>query len=139
MEDYSMRLSVASLLTLICGAILSVILIAASLVPATRASAQTVSVYVNGRQIQFDQPPVERDGHVFVPLRGVFENMHATVVYTNGSIDATAANGAMVHLAIGSHDTMVNGKPVTLYYAPFLVGGRTLVPLRFIAESLGAV
>jgi phospholipase C len=133
------KLSFAPLLTVLTSGAIALVLIVVSLVPATRASAQAPAVYVNGQQLQFDQPPVERAGRVFVPLRGIFETLNATVVYTNGSIDATSANGAMVHLAIGSHNTMVNGKPVTLYYAPFVVGGRTLVPLRFIAESLGAV
>ncbi|HEY6356698.1 MAG TPA: stalk domain-containing protein, partial [Vicinamibacterales bacterium] len=134
-----MTLSVASLLAALARVAVFAALIVASLAPANPASAQTPSVFINGKQIQFDQPPVERVGHVFVPLRGIFENLNATVVYTNGSIDATSASGAMVHLAIGSHDTTVSGKPVTLYYAPFVVGGRTLVPLRFIAESLGAI
>jgi phospholipase C len=104
------------------------------------ASAQAASVYINGRLIQFDQPPIERGGRIFVPLRGVFENLGASVVYndSNGAINATGANGTIVHLVVGSHDTTVNGKAVTLYYAPFVVAGRTLVPLRFIAESLGA-
>ena len=115
-----------------------VALIVSSAMPFERASAQDVTVNVNGKPIQFDQPPIVRGSRVFVPLRGVFENLGATVVYSNGVINATSANGAMVHLTIGSHDTMVNGKPVTLGYPPFVVAGRTLVPLRFIAESLGA-
>ena len=136
-----MKSSAASLLAVLAGAAFAALVISASLTPTVRAATEAVSVYVNGHQIQFDQPPVVRDGHAFVPLRGVFENMNATVVYnnSNGSIDATSASGAMVHLAIGSHDTTVNGKPFKLYYAPFVVGGRTLVPLRFIGESLGAV
>ncbi|HXM18274.1 MAG TPA: alkaline phosphatase family protein [Candidatus Tumulicola sp.] len=105
------------------------------------ASAQTAAVYVNGRLVQFDQPPIERGARIFVPLRGVFENFGATVVYnnSNGAINATSANGTLVHLVVGSHDTTVNGRTVSLFYAPFVVAGRTLVPLRFIAESLGAV
>lgn len=49
--------------------------------PERSASAQTAAVYVNGRLIHFDQPPIERGSRIFVPLRGVFENLGASVVY----------------------------------------------------------
>ena len=133
-----MRLSFGALAACLIAAF-AVALIVLSLAPAKKASAQSVAVYVNGKLISFDQPPIERESHVFMPLRSVFENLGATVVYANGSINATTSNGATVHLTIGSHDTLVNGKPATLGYPPFVVDGRTLVPLRFIAESLGAV
>jgi len=119
------------------GALIAAVFLASAFL-AVSSSARSASVYVNGRLMQFDQPPVERADHIFVPLRGIFEQLGASVVYNNGNINATGANGTMVHLAVGSHDTSVNGKAVALYYSPFVVAGRTLVPLRFIAVSLGA-
>lgn len=97
----------------------------------------TVAVVVNGSQMQFDQPPVERAGRVFVPLRGVFERLGATVVYDNGTINATG-NGRNVSLRIGSNQATVDGQTQNLDDAPFIVGSSTLVPLRFIAQALGA-
>jgi Copper amine oxidase N-terminal domain len=97
----------------------------------------TVAVVVNGQQMQFDQPPVERAGRVFVPLRGVFERLGATVVYDGGTINATG-NGRNVSLRIGSNQATVNGQMQTLDEAPFILGSTTLVPLRFIAQALGA-
>jgi len=44
-----------------------------------------------------------------------------------------------VALYIGSNVGYVNGYEVQLDVAPFIIGSRTLVPLRFISESLGAV
>ncbi len=101
------------------------------------AEAQSVSVVVNGQPVQFDQPPVVRAGRVFVPLRGVFERLGASVVYSNGQINATA-HGTSVSLTIGSLQATVGGRQETLDVAPFLVGERTLVPLRFVASALGA-
>ncbi len=101
------------------------------------AQAQNVNIIVNGQQVSFDQPPIERGGRVFVPLRGVFERLGATVVYDNGTINATG-NGRNIQLHIGSTSAIVNGQTTYLDVAPFLVGARTLVPLRFISESLGA-
>lgn len=110
---------------------------AAALFTAAPVGAQTVAVIVNGTTMTFDQPPIERAGRVFVPLRGVFERLGASVVYANGQINATG-NGRTISLQIGSTNATVNGQPVTIDVAPFLVGPRTLVPLRFIAQSLGA-
>jgi len=111
--------------------------LAAALLATGIALGQTVAVVVNGQTMTFDQPPIERAGRVFVPLRGVFERLGASVVYSNGQINATG-NGRTVSLQIGSTNATVNGQPVTVDVAPFLVGPRTLVPLRFIAQSLGA-
>src|SRR5579864_4319232 len=71
--------------------------------------AQNVTVVVNGQQVGFDQPPIERSGRVFVPLRGVFERLGASVVYDNGVINATG-NGRTVQLHIGSSVALVDGE-----------------------------
>jgi len=101
------------------------------------AIAQTLAVVVNGTPVSFDQPPVVRAGRAFVPLRGVFQQLGASVVYANGVINAQG-NGRSVHLTIGSTQASVNGTPVAMDVAPFLIGARTLVPLRFVAQALGA-
>jgi hypothetical protein len=43
-----------------------------------------------------------------------------------------------IELVIGEKEASVNSAPVTLDQAAFVSKGRTLVPLRFISESLGA-
>ena len=101
------------------------------------AGAQAVTITVDGQVVSFDQPPIERAGRVFVPLRGVFERLGASVVYANGLINASG-NGRNISLHIGSTTATVNGSPVTIDVAPFLVGPRTMVPLRFVAQALGA-
>ncbi|HEV2261985.1 MAG TPA: stalk domain-containing protein [Candidatus Rubrimentiphilum sp.] len=117
------------------GALLTVLL--AGSLSTSPAGAAAVTVVVNGQTVAFDQPPIERAGRVFVPLRGVFERLGATVVYANGDINAQG-NGRSVHLHIGSTAATVNGQTVYMDVAPFLVGARTLVPLRFVAQALGA-
>jgi hypothetical protein len=107
------------------------------MVSALPASAAAMQVVVNGRQAQFDQPPVERAGQVFVPLRGVFEKLGAGVAYQHGFINAEGS-GHSVALTIGSHNAVVDGKRTVLDTAPFTIGGRALVPLRFVSAALGA-
>lgn len=101
------------------------------------ASAQHVTVTVNGQVMNFDQPPVMRNNRVFVPMRAIFERLGSTVVYSNGNINSQG-HGRSVHLVIGSTQASVNGQPLTMDVAPFTVAGRTEVPLRFVAQALGA-
>jgi len=101
----------------------------------TSVRAQTVTI--NGRQMYLNPGPIERSGRVFVPLRGIFEQLGASVVYNSGTINATKGQ-TTVSLHIGSTQATINGQSQSLDVAPFIVGATTYVPLRFVAQSLGA-
>jgi hypothetical protein len=45
-------------------------------------------------------------------------------------------NGNYIFLLIGSDFALANNKPITLDVAPLIRDGRTLVPVRFVAEAL---
>ena len=107
---------------------------------AMSAGAQgAVRVFVDGDQVLFDQPPITQGGRVLVPLRGIFEKMGAVVEWNAATRTVRAARGTtLVELQIGSRIARVDGRAVTLDVPPMVLGGRTLVPLRFISESLGA-
>ena len=60
----------------------------ARVLPVSAPAQSAVSVFVNGQRMSFDQPPIVQSGRVFVPLRGVFEQLGASVVYNNGQINA---------------------------------------------------
>jgi hypothetical protein len=101
------------------------------------AAGQGVSVTLNGSVLNLAPAPQERAGRIFVPLRGIFEQLGASVVYQNGIINAQG-NGRAVSLRIGSTQATVNGQPQNLDVAPFVVGASTYVPLRFVSQALGA-
>ncbi|MEO6836213.1 MAG: copper amine oxidase N-terminal domain-containing protein [Candidatus Tumulicola sp.] len=101
------------------------------------ATAQAVTVKVGGQNMNLNPGPIERAGRVFVPLRGIFERLGSTVVYHAGSINARKGS-TTVALRIGSTQATVDGQPQYLDVAPFIVGATTYVPLRFVAQSLGA-
>jgi hypothetical protein len=105
---------------------------------ATPALAAGVTVYVDGSPLYLNPGPIERAGRVFVPLRGIFERLGASVVYENREINSTKGD-ISVSLRIGSREATVNGQQQVVDVAPFIVGATTYVPLRFIAQSLGAV
>jgi hypothetical protein len=119
------------------------VLAAASLVltmiPAAPARAQSVRVVVDGQFVALDQPPLMMAGRVLVPLRGVFERLGATVEWNRASNMITALRaGTQVQLAVGSRQAVVNGRAVLLDVPAILARGRTLVPLRFVSEAMGA-
>jgi hypothetical protein len=120
------------------GIVLLGVLVAAGGVPAPVA-AQTTQVIVDGQRVFFDQPPAVIGGRMLVPLRGVFERLGAAVEWTPATNTVRAARpGAEVQLTVGLRQAVVNGRAVLLDVAPMIVGGRTLVPLRFVSEAMGA-
>ena len=110
---------------------------ALALFAAAGVPAFALSVTVDGQPTDFNPPPIERAGRVFVPLRGVFERLGASVVYQNGVINATS-HGRQISLHIGSTQATVDGRPRLVDVAPFVIGASTYVPLRFVSEALGA-
>lgn len=122
----------------IVGRLLMLAAIAALvLTAAPTLSAPAYHVLVNGQYVPLSQPPVERAGRVFVPLRGIFEKLGAGVAYDNGTINATAGEKT-VQVKIGSNQAIVSGQQTYLDAAPFVIGSTTMVPLRFVSEALGA-
>jgi hypothetical protein len=103
------------------------------------AQAQSVSVLVDGQILTFDQPPIMQGGRVLVPLRGIFERLGADVVYNPADRTIRATRGSTaVQLTLGSNYALVDGRSVYLDSPAQSFGGRTVVPLRFISEALGA-
>jgi hypothetical protein len=120
-------------------AVILVLVLALPLLPSTPVAAQAVQVIVDGSPIVFDQPPMTIGGRVLIPLRGVFERLGASVQWDRASNTVLATRGSsQIQLTIGSRTAFVNGRQVMLDVPPMVVGGRTLVPLRFVSEAMGA-
>ncbi|OAT79824.1 phosphodiester glycosidase family protein [Desulfotomaculum copahuensis] len=98
-----------------------------------------VPVYLDGTRIFFDVPPVVENGRTLVPLRGIFEKLGASVDWNAATQTVTASRGGReASLTIGKRQARVNGETVNLDVPAQLVNGRTMVPLRFVGEALGA-
>ena len=107
--------------------------------PAPTAPAAAPRVMLNGQQLSFDVPPIIENSRTLVPLRTIFEAMGAAVNWNATSSTVTATKGsATIILPVGSRVATVNGQNVTLDVPAKIVNSRTLVPLRFVSESLGA-
>ncbi len=103
------------------------------------AAAQAVTVVVDGLGVSFDQPPEIIGGRVLIPLRGVFERLGAAVEWRPESRTVVARRGSTtVVLQPGNPSARVDDRVVALDVPAMIIGGRTLVPLRFVGEALGA-
>ncbi|MGV8119943.1 MAG: stalk domain-containing protein [Candidatus Xenobiia bacterium LiM19] len=103
------------------------------------SASDDIKVYLNNRLIPFDQPPVMIDGNILVPMRGVFEELGADVKWKSSSQTIYAKRDTTeIIIQIGAPFASVNGKTTELAAPAAMVRGRTMVPLRFVSEALGA-
>ena len=74
---------------------------------------------------------------IFVQARQ-FQDLGARFTWKAGpKVAAFALGNSRVEVIIGSMIANVNGAPVAMPAAPFLVNERTYIPLRFVSETLG--
>jgi hypothetical protein len=100
------------------------------------SASPSAAVVVDGRPLAV-RGLVDR-GHTLVPLRGIFEALGATVKYLPASRTVVASRGThAIQLRLGQSTALIDGRAVALEAAARTVGGVTMVPLRFVAESLG--
>ena len=86
----------------------------------------------------YNTAPVIINGRTLVPIRAVVEAMGGNVGWDADVRQVTLnANGIAVAMYIGSANYYVNGQGQTMDTAPVIIGGRTLIPVRFAAEALG--
>ena len=83
-------------------------------------------------------------GRTFVPVRDLAEALGAQVSWDAGARKATLTRGTTtVVLWIGNHTALVNGVRTSIdakdaKVVPFIEGGKTYMPVNFVASSFGA-
>ena len=109
----------------------------------------TVDVYVNGEELKTDQPAIIYQDRTLVPLRAICEALKCNVDWNGETQTITIKNElTIVSVQIGNYylsmkdrredrgDGDVQTKPIDV--PPMIMGDRTLVPARAIAEALNA-
>ena len=92
--------------------------------------------------VALDVKPIVLDGRTMLPIRPIVEALGGTISYSDGVV--TIAQGPnSITLRISDNVAVVNGQntPIDANPAvkPFIIPpGRTMLPLRFVAEALGA-
>lgn len=100
---------------------------------------EPVKVSVDDKMLEFDVEPVIVNDRTMVPFRKIFEAFGATVDWESETDTAVGTlDEITIRLPIDSETAYINGHEVKLDAPAYVNDGRTLVPLRFIAENFGA-
>ena len=93
----------------------------------------------NDTAVTLDAAPLSRGGRMMLPIRFVAEAFGAAVGWDGDTATATVAAGdTVITVRIGEKQIFVNGNAVPLDTAAFIEGGRTYLPVRAVADALGA-
>lgn len=119
--------------------ILFAIVLSLVMISSMFVSAADIQVTVNNQQLDFDQPPVIIDGRTVVPVAQIFRSLGAEVEWDGETRTVYGSRGNdQVVIQIDNQRPTVNGQVIEIDVPATIVNGRTMVPARFIAESLGA-
>ena len=103
------------------------------------ASRHDIQVTINGLRVMFDVTPIIHSERVLLPVRTVSETLGATVDWSGDGEIIITRKTKRISLRLNQSSAFVNGEIVVLDVPAMLISGRTLVPLRFIGEALGAI
>jgi hypothetical protein len=104
------------------------------------------NITVNGTTRPIDASgtiPVIVGGRTLLPIRAVVEGIGGTIEWNAATRTVTIAAGTVtMGLTIGNRMATVNGitlpiDPQNATVVPFIISGRTMLPLRFVGEQLG--
>ena len=108
-----------------------------SLLMSTTAFAN-INITVDNKNLASDVPPVIIEGRTLVPVRAIFEELGADVEWNADTQTVTATKDSLnVVLQINNTSASINGETKTLDVPAQIVDGRTMVPARFVTESMG--
>jgi hypothetical protein len=101
------------------------------------------TVVMNGVTVPMETAPIIENGRTILPVRYIATPLGAQVLWNPKEQKVTLIGGKNVELWIGKATARVDGvdvliDPANPNVAPRIVGGRTMLPLRFISETFGA-
>lgn len=97
-----------------------------------------IQLFLDDYLLETDVPAVITNGRTMIPIRAVAEALGADVGWeeTTRQVTLTRA-GTTIVMTIDSTTAMVNNVPTEMDVAPYILGGRTLLPVRYVAEFFG--
>ena len=102
------------------------------------AAPTDVKLVINNQPVSADVMPFIENGRTLVPARAVFEALGGTVKWDQSNYIVTIEyDSTTVILKINDTVATVNGNNKTLDVPATIKNGRTIIPVRFVAEELG--
>lgn len=116
------------------------LLLGASPPPKLPPVASWIAIAVNGQVLPADPAPRivgKGGGRLMVPIVRIYAALGIAVSRSGAAITASAP-GKTIVVRIGSAIATIDGQPVKMESPAMTIDGATYVPLRFVAEALGA-
>ncbi len=96
------------------------------------------TAFAGGKQKTLDAAPQLINEKTMIPLRFFSEGFGADVTWNDATRTATVSlDGNTVIITVGKNTMEANGTEISLESPAVIVNGRTLVPMRDIAQALG--
>ena len=96
-----------------------------------------IKIYCDGVLLQTDSPPVLASDRTFVPIRHIMTAFGADVKWVERLREVIVTKSdTTIRLSVDKNTAWINGAPIYVDSAPFIVNDRVMVPLRLIAENL---
>lgn len=121
----------------------SIVFILVCLLISTSCFATEIGVVLDNKNIEFDVQPILQNDRVLVPMRKIFEELGCSVEWLGDSQTVIATqNSKIIALRVGVNKIICSNietgttEMKRIDVAPILQNGRTLVPVRFISETL---
>ena len=109
----------------------------AALCTFTPLTAFAADVNIDRKPLQMDVSPTVINGRTMVPMRSIFEGLGAAVEWNSYTRGITAQKeDKTITLYLNETTAFINGVSHSLDTPAVAVNGRTMVPVRFVAESL---
>lgn len=95
-------------------------------------------VFLDGKEISFDVPPITDKDLIMVPIRPIFEAMGAAVDWNQETRTVRAAKEDItVLMPVGSRAPTINGQAIPIEAPIQIIENRTFAPVRFVSEAFG--
>lgn len=98
---------------------------------------------INNELRYLDSPPIIKNSRTLLPIRSIVEELGGTIAWDGTERKVTISfKGTNIELWIDKPTALVNGSsakidPNNAEVVPKIINSRTMIPLRFVAESLG--
>jgi hypothetical protein len=99
-------------------------------------NSDDITIILNGKTLNFDvNPYINSDNKTIVELRSISEALGSNISWNNDTKTIKISkDDTILELSIDKKDYAINGESMTMDTVPTIISGRTMVPVRFIAE-----
>ncbi|WP_373229649.1 N-acetylmuramoyl-L-alanine amidase [Cohnella sp.] len=116
----------------------AMLFLSAGMVHAASSAVPTPKLILDGKVLKSAIPPVLMEKSVMIPVRIVTENLGYKVLYDNKKKQVTVSNSVnQLVMTLNKPIAYLDKQPLKMLVPPTLKSSNTLIPLRFLADSLG--